>query len=340
VATEIRLGQQAAHNANTDTDTDTEAETYSVAPIDVRTDGQPDGQPDADTEGGSMKIKAMAPWFGGKRTIAKHIVAELGKHRAYWEPFCGSCAVLFAKEPSAMETVNDLHGDLINLARVVQNEESALRLYAQLSRTLLHEELFRESVRRLESTPTPIDGIDPDEQRAVDYMTVSWIGRNGVSGTASCNNGFSARYTKNGGHAATRWVSAVESIPAWHHRLRHVSILNRDAFELIQKIEDSKGVVIYCDPPYVKKGAKYTHDFNPDEHERLARILRRFRKTRVVVSYYGHPTVDELYDGWSVCRIRATKALVSQGTRDNSGRADAPEILLINDVRTGQADLF
>ena len=41
-------------------------------------------------------IKAIVPSFGGKRTLAPQIVAELGEHRAYWEPFCGSMAVLIA----------------------------------------------------------------------------------------------------------------------------------------------------------------------------------------------------------------------------------------------------
>ena len=64
------------------------------------------------------RISALAPWFGGKRTLAPAIVEELGPHTAYWEPFCGSCAVLFAKPPLAFEQINDLHGDLINLAMV------------------------------------------------------------------------------------------------------------------------------------------------------------------------------------------------------------------------------
>lgn len=38
------------------------------------------------------KITAIAPWFGSKRTLAPRIVAELGKHTSYFEPFCGSCS--------------------------------------------------------------------------------------------------------------------------------------------------------------------------------------------------------------------------------------------------------
>ncbi len=37
-----------------------------------------------------MPVRALAPWFGGKRTMAPAIVAELGPHTQYFEPFCGS----------------------------------------------------------------------------------------------------------------------------------------------------------------------------------------------------------------------------------------------------------
>jgi len=52
-----------------------------------------------------MKIGALAPWFGGKRSMAADIVRELGPHTQYFEPFCGSMAVLMAKPPAQKETV-------------------------------------------------------------------------------------------------------------------------------------------------------------------------------------------------------------------------------------------
>ena len=41
-----------------------------------------------------MKVTALAPWFGGKRTLAPKVIELLGEHRTYVEPFCGSMAVL------------------------------------------------------------------------------------------------------------------------------------------------------------------------------------------------------------------------------------------------------
>lgn len=290
----------------------------------------------------TMKISAIAPWFGGKRTLAPVIVRELGDHRGYWEPFCGSMAVLLAKEPSTFETVNDLHGDLINLARVLACEESAVDLYSRLSRMLMHEAFFHECAERWKERGNAPAGDSPNIDRAYDFFVCSWMGRNGVAGTQSYNQGFSVRYTKNGGHAATRFNSCVESIPAWHQRLRKVTILNRDALELIERIEDAVGVVIYCDPPYLVKGARYVHDFadgfmgNRNDHERLAQALQRFRRTRVVVSYYDHPALASLYPDWTLLHTPTVKALVNQGRRDQGGAVEAPEVLLINGPAIGE----
>lgn len=277
-----------------------------------------------------MKINAIAPWFGGKRNLAPEIVRELGKHSAYWEPFCGSMAVMLAKEAAPMETVNDLNGDLINLARVIQHPTEGPRLYRRLRRTLAAKAIMDDCAERWKESGRRTAGDDPDGDRAYDYFVSSWLGRNGVSGTKSFNQGYSRRFTKSGGHSAKRWTSAVDSIPEWRRRMRQVSILSECGIGIIERIEDASGVAIYVDPPYMAKGAKYVHDFEADDHARLAAALRRFRQTRVVVSYYDDPVVRDLYDGWSVRPLKATKAMVNQGMRDRVGATAAPELLLIN----------
>ena len=159
-----------------------------------------------------LKIKALAPWYGGKRTLALDIVAELGPHSAYWEPFCASMAVLFAKEVSSSETVNDLHGGVINLARVIASEETATEIYDRLMRLVLHEDLFHEAATDYRKRGNQPAAKEPDIDRAAGFMVCSWFGRNGVAGTKSYNQGFCVRYTSNGGHAARRWRSTVDSI--------------------------------------------------------------------------------------------------------------------------------
>lgn len=270
------------------------------------------------------EITASVPWFGAKRGIADQITVEFGKHSAYWEIFCGSMAMLIAKERCGMETVNDLHGELINLARTIQHPTDGPKLYRRLRRTMLAKAIFEDSAQVIREQP-----FEPTPDRAFHYFVVSWFGRNGVAGTSSYNAGFCVRYTKNGGHGARRFSSAVRSIPSWRERMRNVTILNQDAFELLERIEDAPGVVIFADPPYVEKAASYRHDFEGGDHERLATALRRFKKTRVVLSYYEHQLLNELYRGWTKRRLTATKAMANQG-KNRPGSVEAPEILLIN----------
>lgn len=280
----------------------------------------------------SMKICALSPWFGAKRNLAAEILKEVPPHRKWDEPCCGSLAVTLAKEPASCETVNDLHGDLINLARVLKDEDLAVDLYGRCSRFILHEGLFTEAAERYRARGYAPAGDTPDVDRAEDFMVCSWFGRNGVAGTSSYNQGFCVRYTANGGNAATRWQSAVESMPAWHRRLRGVTVLNRDMFEIIARYDDDDRAVIYVDPPYLVKGAEYVHDFQPEDHGRLAELLARFKRARVIVSYYDHPELDRLYDGWTKRRIVVTKSLVNQGARSRTTEqpVKAVECLLIN----------
>ncbi|MEM6750864.1 MAG: DNA adenine methylase [Planctomycetota bacterium] len=274
-------------------------------------------------------IKAIAPWFGGKRSMAPLIVKQLGPHRSYWGLCCGSLAVEMAKPPATMETCIDLHGDLTNLCYVLQDTQKAPQLYGRLARMVLSRELFLDSAKLIRTQKPPVGEDEPCEDRAFHYMVVSWFGRNGVAGTSNYNAGFCARYKHNGGHAAKRFVSAVESIPGWHQRLRNLTVMRDDIFTHLPRIADQIGTAIYCDPPYIEKGAKYLHDFDGLHHHTLARELRRFEKARVVVSYYDHPEVNRFYAGWTKLDCSRTKAMANQGQRQR-GAVKAPEVLLIN----------
>ncbi len=271
------------------------------------------------------KINSLAPWYGAKRAMAGAILPHLGEHTAYCEPFCGSLAVLLSKPPVRSETANDLHGDLLNLARVVQDEALCGRLHWRMSRTLMHEGLYREAVAELRASDCPSGAGDPD--RAAAYMVRSWMGMNGVAGTDSTTS-FARRYSAGGGDPAVRFRSAVDSLPWWHERLRRVCLYQMDAFELLARLGDDAKTTIYCDPPYLEKSTKYRHDFASGDHERLAAALRRFAQARVVVSYYAHPDLAALYPGWRVVPLTRRKLMRNPNAAAPSG--DAPEVLLVN----------
>lgn len=287
-----------------------------------------------------MKIKALVPYMGGKRNLAQIIVKLMGKHSVYWEPFCGSMSILFAKSPCRMETVNDLYGDLINLARVLQNPVTAFELYDKVYRSLMHERLFIESAERCRQRGYYEPAFEPDIDRAYDWFVASWLGRNGLVGCKTYNWTYCARYTPNGGHSGKRWRSVIESIPAWHKRLLGVTILQKDAFEIIERIHDSPGTTIYVDPPYIEKNAEYVHDFKVDDHRKLAKYLDRFKQAKVIVSLYQHESIENLYPKWFKKEIEVSKAIAHQNSR-GANKSRVIELLLCNQsVERDESRLF
>lgn len=318
-----------------------------------------------------MKVTAIAPWLGSKRTMAPVIIAQLGTHAAYHEPFCGGLSILLAKPACQQETVNDLHGDLTNLARVLRHRQCAEHLYDRLARTLFCEAILEEARAWLRSAgevpPDREDACSPLStdhaiERAYWWFIQAWAGRNGVAGSLRDSWQICVRWTPSGGSASTRWVNAIDSIPAWHERLRNVVILRHDAFGIIEKIpRDNPRIAMYLDPPYTMhtrsgdNNGGYRHDFTdhgpgglmPDDHSRLASALTEFAPyyacadgkpvTRVVLSYYADPRLEALYPpekGWTHIDHARHKHLAVQNKR-GAKRTEAPEILIVNGPEFG-----
>jgi DNA adenine methylase len=274
-------------------------------------------------------ILALAPWAGSKRMLANKIIAELGPHTSYFEPFCGSMAVLFAKDPARHEVVNDLNRDLVNVASVLQRRSTASALLERLHFTIAAEEQYRQS---REYVLEPFTGYLGDAERAYHAMVCWWLGRNGMAGTRKSRTTFSARFTPNGGSGGVRFRNLVESIPAFIERLARVDVLNRDGFEVLAKVEDLPLTAIYLDPPYLKKSIEYEHDFKAADHDRLAEASARFTRARVVISYYDHPDLSRLYppDRWRVVRHEVNKLICNAKNRGAGATVKATEVLLVN----------
>ncbi len=57
-------------------------------------------------------------YIGGKRSLAKRVIAIFPKHVTYVEAFAGGAQVFFHKQPSKVEVLNDLDDEIVNFFRV------------------------------------------------------------------------------------------------------------------------------------------------------------------------------------------------------------------------------
>lgn len=71
-------------------------------------------------------MHSILKYPGSKWRIADKLVDLIPPHHSYIEPYFGSGAVFFTKPPSAIETINDLDGDVVNLYECIRQDADRL----------------------------------------------------------------------------------------------------------------------------------------------------------------------------------------------------------------------
>src|SRR6266849_6705123 len=72
-------------------------------------------------------------YIGGKNRLAKRLIEIFPEHTTYVEAFAGGAQVFFRKEPSDVEVLNDLDGEIVNFFRVCQQHYEELLRYFRFS---------------------------------------------------------------------------------------------------------------------------------------------------------------------------------------------------------------
>lgn len=65
-------------------------------------------------------MKSPINRMGGKFRLRKKIIEKIPEHICYVEPFFGAGWTYFGKNPSTVEVINDIDGDIVNLFRVMK----------------------------------------------------------------------------------------------------------------------------------------------------------------------------------------------------------------------------
>ena len=240
---------------------------------------------------GSGRKRIAFGWYGGKYSHLDWLLPLLPQCHHYCEPFAGSAAVLLNREPSPVETYNDIDGEVVNFFRVLRDEpDELIRLIAL---TPFSREEYHKAI---ESDSANLSSLE----KARYFYVKARQTRTGLAQTASLGRWANCKDTSRAGMSGvvSRWLGGVEALADIANRLLRVQIENRPAIDII-RLYDGPGTLFYCDPPYlhVTRGDSnaYGFEMDLDQHRAFAKAVR-VCKAKVAVSGYDHPLMDELFE--------------------------------------------
>lgn len=262
-------------------------------------------------------MKTVLKYPGAKNRIAGWICGYIPKHDVYVEPYAGSLAVLFNKEPCHIETVNDLDDEVINYFRVLRDNVDELQRLIELtpySRT--------EYEKAYEKT-------DNDIEKARRFCVRCWMG---FGNGNLYKNGFKNGKQTVSPNPAKAWMNLPEVMEIASERLKGVQIECLPALELISRY-DTEDVFMYIDPPYLhgtRKNYLYKCEMKDYEHEELLKALLR-HPGKILLSGYENEIYNDYLSGWN----KAYK-----NTRAERGLSRTEVLWMNYDITQGQMPLF
>lgn len=237
-------------------------------------------------------MKSVLKYPGAKNRIANWIVGYIPKHDVYVEPYAGSLAVLFNKPRCHIETVNDLHGEVVNFFKVLRDNPEELKQLIEL--TLYSREEYDSSYQE----------TDNEIERARQFCVRCWMG----FGCANLyHNGFKSGQQSNSPNPAKAWAEFPEIMIQAAERLKGVQIENLQAIELIKRY-DTPDVFLYIDPPYLhgtRKNYLYKYEMEDIEHEELLKELVK-HPGKILISGYESDLYNDYLKGWSKAYKKTT----------------------------------
>ncbi len=255
------------------------------------------------------KLTQPLKWHGGKYYLRKWIVGLMPPHLHYVEPFFGGGGILLARDPNrdwmaagaeklpaalkgGSEVVNDLHGELINFWRVLQDTTHFDSFRQRMEMTPFSEAEFDQAFELSQTEDADRDATEVE--RAVQFFILARQSRQGLMRDFATLSRNRTRSRIN--EQASAWLNVVEGLPDVHQRLRGVVILNQKATDVIRK-QDGLNTLFYCDPPYVHESrsttGEYAFEMGEAEHQELLETLSAIQG-KFMLS--GYPS--SLYTKW------------------------------------------
>ena len=265
-------------------------------------------------------MKSPIKWVGGKSKLVNKLIPLIPKHKCYVEVFGGAGWLLFAKEPSQVEILNDFDENLINLWSVIKNTPD--QFIKSFEYTLVSRKTFNEYKEKYKNN----DFEDCIEKAHVFYYLVK-----AAFGSAMDRPRFgTGSQSRNG----LRIEQIKDDINEAYKRLQKVTIENK-SFEDIFKIYDSKDTFFYLDPPYRGTRGYRIGKFRDEQYKLLAECCRN-AKGKWLCTINDDEYIRELFKDFNII----THEVFYSISKTQNGRRNYKELIITNYERLFLLEIF
>ncbi len=252
-----------------------------------------------------QKRKIAFGFYGGKFSHLKWLLPLLPRCRHYVEPYGGSAAVLLNRQPSPLETYNDLNEEIVNFFRILREQKG--QLIEAITLTPFSRKEYLES---LESCDNPLE-------RARRFYVRTRQSFFGLSESGSPGRwAYRLTDSKRGmSSSVSKYLGGIENLAWVAGRLKKVQLECSSAIEILERY-DSKYTLFYIDPPYLHESrcdsiAFGQFEMSAKEHGGLSEVLHDL-DGRVAISGYRCTLMDDFYHDW--------RCVEASGKRCNSSK--------------------
>lgn len=239
-------------------------------------------------ENGEVAIKGVRAAFGsygGKRFLAHRIASHIPYHKLYVEPFAGGAAVLYAKDPSPKEVLNDRDPEIAFMHRFIKDHSTEDR-QALAKRDWTIGKETHERLKKMKPE------TDRDRFYKSFYLTRSSYGKMRGGSFNHANAGVKIDFPAN-----------IERAQA---RLKNVAVSNKDYRDVLKEHDDPE-TFFYMDPPYPGKFNLFDFGF---KHKEFLKAIKGL-KANWIVSYPLE--MAGAMKGWNVYRVKRRNQMKGPG---------------------------
>ncbi len=265
--------------------------------------------------------RPFVKWVGGKRQLLDILhAAAPDNFGRYYEPFIGGGAYLFSQLPDSA-TISDANPELINCYQVIRDDVEAL---IRSLRTHKNEEAHFYAVRAKKlPTMTAV-------QRASRFIFLN----------KTCFNGLyrenkSGQFNSPFGRYKNPKIVDTENLRAISEYLNTCDVeIKHSGYQFVLD-KAQPGDYVYFDPPYapMTKTANFASyvkgGFGLQDQAELAQTFAELDKkgVKVMLSNSNTPIIHELYKGFNIKIIHASRAINCKGSKRGK---EANEVLVTN----------